>query len=164
MMFLLRAAFWVGLVLVLLPTGSKKSSGDEPQIKVSEAASAATAAVGDLSQFCSRQPESCTVGSQVAVAIGQRVEGGAKFIYDYITERRDAAGQHDAATQTASLERRPSDRPETTGSVAVGKATPVVLLPRPRPMHSQDTLTASDRRPAWRGPKLRQEAELKQPI
>jgi hypothetical protein len=164
MMFLLRAAFWVSLVLVLLPTGSKKPAGDVPQIKAAEAASAATAVVADLTHFCSRQPESCAVGSQIAVALGHRAQAGAQTVYEFITDRHDAS----PAPQVATSER---DRADATGSIA-GKGKLPVLLPRPRPTSAQaqaqtpaqdasrDTLTAADRTPSWRAPKLRQEAQL----
>lgn len=161
MMFLLRAAFWVSIVLVLLPTGSKKPAGDAPQIKAAEAASAATAAVADLTQFCTRQPESCAVGSQIAVALGHRAQAGAQTVYEFITDRRDAS----PAPQVATSEHQTTDRADATGSIAgKGRPTPVVLLPRPRPTQAQDashdTLTTADRLPSWRAPKLRQEAQL----
>jgi hypothetical protein len=150
MMFLLRAAFWVSLVLILLPSGSKKQ--EAPQIKAADAASAASAAVSDLSSFCTRQPESCAVGSQVATVLGQRAEAGARMLFDFFTVRRD---------DSAIVGER-GDGNEATGTVE-SKLAPG-LLPRPRPMPSQDTLTASDRRAPWRTPKLRQEAELRHPI
>ena len=45
MFFLLRLAFWVGLVLVLLPRDKTPDQDKAPQINASEAISAATAAV-----------------------------------------------------------------------------------------------------------------------
>src|SRR4029453_14666263 len=56
MVFLLRMAFWLGLVLVLLPREKTPESEKVPQIGASEAVSAATAAVSDMGQFCKRQP------------------------------------------------------------------------------------------------------------
>ena len=47
MRFLLRMAFWLGLVLVLLPRDQTPESGKLPQVGTSEAVQAATAAVGD---------------------------------------------------------------------------------------------------------------------
>ena len=61
MRFLLRMAFWLGVVAVLLPrdgTGPASSA----QISATDAMSAATATVGDMRQFCERQPEACNVG------------------------------------------------------------------------------------------------------
>src|SRR6185437_10384742 len=45
MFFLLRLAFWLGLVLVLLPREKTPESEKLPQISVSDAVQAATAAV-----------------------------------------------------------------------------------------------------------------------
>jgi hypothetical protein len=160
MMFLLKAAFWLGLVLVLLPTGSKKHALDEPQIDAMQAASAATAAVADLSEFCTRRPESCAVGSTVASVLAQRAQAGAAMVYEFITERRESAPDkpeivpvHHQTTQA-----RNPDRADTTGSISSARSA--VLLPRPRPARSHDTLTATDRHPSWRRPELRQEAQL----
>ena len=48
MFFLLRMAFWLGLVLVLLPRDKAPEMAKAPQIGASEAISAATAAVSDM--------------------------------------------------------------------------------------------------------------------
>ncbi|MGH6777121.1 MAG: hypothetical protein ACRECL_03795, partial [Bradyrhizobium sp.] len=49
MFFLLRLAFWLGLVLVLLPREKTPESQKLPQITASEAVQAAGAAVSDMS-------------------------------------------------------------------------------------------------------------------
>jgi len=86
MFFLLRMAFWLGLVLVLLPREKTPESDKVPQIGASEAVSAATAAVSDMGQFCKRQPAACEVGGQAATAIGQRAQDGARQLYKIITK------------------------------------------------------------------------------
>lgn len=88
MFFLLRMAFWLGLVLVLLPRGKTPELEKLPQIHTSEAVQAATATVADLSQFCKRQPAACEVGGQAATVIGQRAEDGARKLYRIITDKR----------------------------------------------------------------------------
>lgn len=86
MRFLLRMAFWLGLVLVLLP-----SAGTEPtpktQVGTVEAVSAARAAIGDLRSFCERQPDACSVGSHAAIVIGHRAQAGAKMLYEFLNEK-----------------------------------------------------------------------------
>jgi hypothetical protein len=86
MRFLLRMAFWIGVVLVLLP-----SAGNQPapksEIGALDAMSAAKAAVSDLRGFCERQAEACVVGSQAAVAIGHRAQAGAKMLYEFLNEQ-----------------------------------------------------------------------------
>ena len=88
MFFLLRMAFWLGLVLVLLPREKTPESDKLPQVGASEAVSAATAAVSDMSQFCKRQPAACEVGGQAATVIGQRAQEGARKLYRIITDKK----------------------------------------------------------------------------
>src|ERR1700719_3456006 len=88
MFFLLRMAFWLGLVLVLLPREKTPESDKLPQVGASEAVSAATAAMSDMTQFCKRQPAACEVGGQTATVIGQRAQDGARKLYQIITDKR----------------------------------------------------------------------------
>jgi hypothetical protein len=108
MFFLLRMAFWLGLVLILLPSGSPQ---EPPASKVgaSDAVSAASATVGDLSQFCARQPDACTVGSHVATELGHRAQAGAKMLYEFLTKNLKlndvgsaGGGRSDGSTADAS--------------------------------------------------------------
>jgi Family of unknown function (DUF5330) len=87
MFFLLRMAFWLGLVLVLLPREKTPDSVKLPQINAQEAVQAATAAVSDMSQFCRRQPQACDVGGQAATVIGHRAAEGARKVYQIITDK-----------------------------------------------------------------------------
>ena len=85
MRFLLRMAFWLGVILVLLPSGGSQPT-PKAQVSATDAVSAAKAAVVDMRQFCERQPEVCVVGSQAAVTIGQRAQAGAKMLYEFLNE------------------------------------------------------------------------------
>ena len=143
MFFLLRMMFWLGLVLVLLPSGSAQPNTSQPAIAASDALSAASATVGDLRGFCTRQPDACAAGSQVATAIGHRAQANAKMLYDFLNEAL-------AARETGSLA---SGTPRTGGS-AKATAEP----PSPEQV-SQSTLTRSDLAPAWRGPALRRDGK-----
>ncbi len=88
MFLLLRMAFWLGLVLVLLPREKTPEAAKMPQIGAAEAVSAATAAVQDMSQFCKRQPAACDVGGQAATVLGQRAQDGARKLYQIIIDKR----------------------------------------------------------------------------
>ena len=86
MWFLLRMTFWLGLVLVLLPSfGSQPAPKSE--VGVSEALSATKGAVTDLQNFCERQKETCAVGLQAAITIGQRAQAGAKMLYELLSKK-----------------------------------------------------------------------------
>ena len=65
------------------PERRRLNSDKLPQIGASEAVSAATAAVSDMSQFCKRQPAACEVGGQAATVIGQRAQEGARKLYQH---------------------------------------------------------------------------------
>ena len=63
MMFLLRTAFWIGVVLALLPTfGPKQSAPPAAAFGATEAVTAASATFGDMIGFCNRQPDACAAG------------------------------------------------------------------------------------------------------
>jgi hypothetical protein len=103
MFFLLRMAFWLGLVLILLPSGSSQTPPAK-QVGASDAISAASATVGDLSQFCLRQPDACTVGSHVASELGTRAQAGAKMLYEFFTTKlkTNAAARQGGSTADSS--------------------------------------------------------------
>src|SRR5258707_14642369 len=91
MFFLLRMAFWLGLVLVLLPREKTPESDKLPQLGASEAVSAASAAVSDMSQFFKRQPAACEVGGQAATVIGQRPQARPRQPEPIFTRKRATA-------------------------------------------------------------------------
>jgi Family of unknown function (DUF5330) len=124
MFLLLRMAFWLGLVLVLLPREKNPDAAKAPQIGAAEAVSAATAAVQDMSQFCKRQPAACDVGGQAATAIGQRAQDGARKLYQIIIDKR---------------------APDHTGSIGDDPEAPSEAL-------SHDTLMPGDLLEEWRLP------------
>jgi hypothetical protein len=134
MFFLLRMAFWLGVVCVLLPSGGKTNAPDA-SIDATQAVTAASAAVSDMRGFCDRQPDACKAGGKVAVALGHKAEAGARTIYDFITTK--LAEKPAPAERTASIE-RPAAKP-----VAAAKPVPAAL---------RGTLTASDLQPSWHAP------------
>jgi len=146
MWFLLRLAFWLGLVLVLLPRDKTPESQKLPQISAQEAVQAATAAVSDMSQFCKRQPSACEVGGQAATVIGARAQEGARKLYQMVTDKKPA----ETDKKSPDSEKKPSETdkkaPDHTGSI-VADAEPAALLEAPR-----DTLTADDLAVEWRPP------------
>jgi hypothetical protein len=138
MFFLLRLTFWIGLVLVLLPRDKTPDQDKTSQINASEAVSAATAAISDMGQFCKRQPAACEVGGQAATAIGQRAQGGAKKLYQIITDKPDKPDKSDKSDKRA---------PDHTGSIGGMESADAT-----RPDGAHDTLTPDDMQIEWQGP------------
>jgi hypothetical protein len=146
MFFLLRAAFWMSVVMVLMPTGQTKSTPEEGKISAADAFSAATATASDMSQFCERRPEACVAGANAAALFGQRAQAGAKMVYDFLTEQR-------SPNETGSIPRN-ADK-----NVEKAAVRPAVASGKP----SQHTLKPSDLATPWRTPQPRQEAAAKRP-
>src|SRR3569623_3355947 len=96
MFFLLRMAFWLGLALVLLPRDKAPDSDKGPQVSASAAVLAATAAVSDMSQFCTRHPAASAVGGQAAPVVGERAQAGAKKVYELLTDRSELTLIHNS--------------------------------------------------------------------
>ena len=147
MRFLLRMTFWLTIVCILLPRGQSEPAS-KVQVSATDAMSAATATVSDMRQFCERQPEACSVGSQAAAVIEDRAKAGAKRLYQMLNDRLSASDNDDGASA-------PPPVPATS-----------IPLPPPRPVRradhggsegaatsrSQNTLTPADLAPVWRGP------------
>lgn len=134
MFFLLRMAFWLTIVLALLPSGGSQHASKDTQIDTTDALAAASATVSDMSGFCGRQPEACEVGAQAAAVIGQRAQAGARMVYEFFSDRMAATGSVDGS--------RLFDR------------TPPAL---------RGTLTAADLEAVWHGPPLRETVPMPRP-
>ncbi|MGA8610453.1 MAG: DUF5330 domain-containing protein [Xanthobacteraceae bacterium] len=133
MFFLLRMAFWLGIVLILLP-GAPHREASTSSVGAADAISAASATVHDLKGFCTREPDACTVGSEFATSMGYRAQAGAKMLYDFLTE---ALASHETTSRVSEPIKSAANKP----------------LPQSR--GSQNTLTPADLAPAWRGPPAR---------
>jgi len=133
MFFLLRLAFWLGIVLIFLPSGAARPGAAPNAVGTSGTIAAASATIGDLRQFCRRQPGACAVGSQVATEIGHTLQLTAKTLHGLLTEAlvRPEAPSLARARRTGS-ESKPAQS-------AAEKA-------------SQNTLKPTDLAPAWRRP------------
>lgn len=126
--FLIKSAFWLTIVLVLLPSGTPSSRKSD--ISAGEAMSAAQATVDDMRQFCSRQPGACSIGGEVLAHLTERVQAGARFALEFLSETKS-----ETKTAAPALLRGTIDPASEPG---------------------QHTLTQQDLMPGWRGSDQRQ--------
>jgi hypothetical protein len=123
MWFVLRLAFWLSLVIALLPiTPSQQKSAS--QVGATDALAAVIASISDIRQFCARQPDACATGSQAIAQFGDKAQTGAKLLYQLLNER-------------ASAVRVKGADKSSTGGPSLGTLTPADLAipwhgPRPR--------------------------------
>lgn len=98
MFFLLRVAFWLSIVVALLPAGPK-TNPNAPEVSTFEAIGAASAALKDARGFCVREPEACTVGSQALQVFAQKAQNGARMLYEFMSSNSaESISKHDGPT------------------------------------------------------------------
>ena len=79
-MFLIRTAFWLGVVVLLIP-GDPHSGREAPVTSAVNALVAARGAIADLSGMCDRRPEVCNQGGSALQAFGERAGDSLTMIY-----------------------------------------------------------------------------------
>ena len=78
MFFLIRAAFWLTVVVLLLPTDP--STGEAPRVGAVQAFTAVQATATDLSSFCDRNPDVCATGSAAFEILSEKFRAGARLV------------------------------------------------------------------------------------
>jgi uncharacterized protein DUF5330 len=121
-MFLFRIVFWLGLLVLLLPTD------EHQQAKLYETAAAS---VERLTTFCERNPKACAAAAECWSQFVKKAEFGGRVVVDLLTSR----GQRAEAGVAAS-------NPRATGTTAPEPKG----APTPR-----NTLTREDPGAGWRG-------------
>lgn len=144
MFFLLRMAFWLGVVCVLLPGSGTPTQ--ETRIDPATAVTAAGAAVADMRGFCDRQPEACIAGGKIAVALGHKAEAGARTIIEFVSNRLDAPA---SAPPPAAPDVKTVEASLTTASTASRQR---VRAAQAAPLAGHGTLTTTDISAPWHGP------------
>ena len=129
MKFLLRVAFWLSVVIVLLPAVPSADKLQAPRVSAAEALSAAGAALSDMRQFCGRQPDACTIGSQALKLFGEKARNGASMLHTFLNEKLGA-------------DEGPAGLPHPS-------------RPSPGVKAAHDTLLPADLTPPWRAPAAR---------
>jgi hypothetical protein len=82
--FLIKSAFWLSLVLLVIPLGG--NSDGEPSIGPVETFFAARAVVGDMANLCERRPDACEVGRAAMHTISVRARESARLAYTALDE------------------------------------------------------------------------------
>lgn len=128
MFFLLRTAFWIALVLLLLPLGLKGTSGQD--VSVFDAFGAAQAVLADARGFCERQPDACAVGGQMVSHLAEKAQAGAKWVSDTLSSHNSNAGPGASAAQSPQ-DLTPQDLAPAWGS---GEKVQPASAPQPAPV------------------------------
>jgi hypothetical protein len=93
-MFLIRTAFWLTLVILLLPTNEQ----DQRNVY-----GTAEAAVNDFKSFCTRNPGVCEKSGEALDLFAQKAQFGAKMLMNFVS---DATSEQAIAAKTEEKSRR----------------------------------------------------------
>lgn len=101
MWFLIKGAFWFSMGLVALSffnAHTRPVNENQPDIKVTDAFSAATEAYQYVSAICSEKPDVCLKGAETFTALGHRAREGAQVAYEFLDKQFAADGSNTLAT------------------------------------------------------------------
>ncbi len=138
MRFLIKAVFWLGLVICFLPAPDNAKA---PGVSTVDAIAFLSTAVNDIKGFCTRNPDSCVTGAAAMQRFGEKAEYGAKILHEFISakvdESKDLLPPKGSRTQLSV-----NQTAQASGNQSVRSAG--------------NTLTPQDLMPAFRPPKVAQ--------
>jgi hypothetical protein len=141
MMFLIRMAFWLMILVLLLPTDEKQQT---------DVYGTAQAAVKDVSGFCGRNPGVCEKGKDAFAVFVHKAKFGAQMLMGFITERTGAS----ATSGTVAPAATPEPAPRPAPASASWEQVPTVTTPSASLVQSsQNTLNPDDLLPTWGQPR-----------
>ena len=131
MRFILKAAFWLGLIAFFMPFGGtpKETSAN---LSVFSAFVGAQEAIADLSGFCTRAPQACDTGREFAIFAGERIGDGVAMAYSLVQDRVSPASPVAVApaTDVAALPQSSLTQPLLTDPVMTGTVGAELSAPR----------------------------------
>ncbi len=153
-MSLLRTAFWLSIVILLLPTGrDNKTQNEADKVSINQAVSAANETASDMAGFCERNPAVCTTGKNAVKLFADKAKYGANMIFEWASGGENSG----ADARDGKLGKQADARSAIKGKVDKSEKGDLV---RPshnrrdaRPGASQNTLSRDDLAPAWNGPR-----------
>jgi hypothetical protein len=139
MMFLIRTAFWLLILVLMLPTDR------DQQDKIY---GTAQAAMNDVAGFCDRNPQTCATSHDAFDVLVHKAQYGAQMVMNLVEGK------------TAAFGNRLPEPVAMPGPVPMPGDGSVMPVPAAAPLEpttwdttaSQDTLNPEDREAAWGGP------------
>ena len=134
-MFFVRAAFWIFLILLLMPTSDKEKS---------DFYTAAGRTISDLGDFCTRNPDVCDKTGAIVTMVFRKIQDTVRSIDEAIGRNGEGIDRGDERHPGYTTRERTPD-PRQRGDNGEARMAPAGD-------RSQNTLRKEDLAPAWRGP------------
>ena len=96
-MFLIRAAFWLSVVVFLLPA-DPQSGSPSPGVGALQAIDAVQATASDVSGFCGRNPDVCATASAAGEIFSEKLRYGVRLLQNAFGSHDEAAPSSDTLT------------------------------------------------------------------
>src|SRR5439155_16584191 len=129
-MFLIRVAFWLGLVVLLLPTEERQQA---------RLYNTAVESVERVATFCERNAQTCATGAEFWAMFVKKAEFGARIAIDLATSN-GRKGEEAVPTPVRVEQPAAKCRPEPRAQPSVrGSLSPAELTPawRGRPQRAE---------------------------
>ncbi len=155
LMGILRTAFWLSAIIILLPAGNdNEPGGGKPpqaaQVSPGQVVVAATSTASDMSEFCERQPGVCKTGSAMMGLFEAKAKNGVSLIYNWATETNVISpAKANGAYMEANL--ATSGSPDLTRLIA--NISNEKGVKSDKNYGSKNTLEPKDLIPEWSAPK-----------
>lgn len=94
--FIIKSAFWLSLVLLLIPVGGDDTTETVGPI---QAFFAAREAVGDIAGMCERKPDVCVTGRLALSTITVRARESARYAMEMLEDEPAADAPADVASR-----------------------------------------------------------------
>lgn len=142
MWFLIKTSFVFAMGLVVLSYFSTHEpqgpNGQQSQVQLTDALSAASEAYGYISQLCTEKPDVCAKGGETFTALTFRAKEGARVAYEFLDKQlasEDAAQPKLAANTRLVANPEPQPLPAKPEALHAGDTvvTGTVPLPQRRP-------------------------------
>ena len=128
-MFLIRTAFWLSLLILLLPTGEQPDTNDQSaSLGVGEVYGAAEATYSDLAGFCERNPTVCENSRSAWDTFEKKAKYGAQMVYRYLREATPDPEKPQNDQHGPALPAKPG--PHAAGNLTDSDLIPVWVDPR----------------------------------
>ena len=150
-MGILRTAFWVSAVIILLPAGNDNTPGggkpgETAHVTAQNMVVAASSTAGDVSEFCTRQPDVCATGSAMYHLFEAKAKNGVKLIYNWASDANLVAPATAGGSQKPGELMAHNDLDHLIDEVSIKTSA------QKPPRSAGNTLRLEDVLPAWSGP------------
>ena len=87
MKFLIKAAFWLGIVVFFLPVPASERAKNTQGVSTVDSIAFLSTAYSDIKGFCARNPNACITGAVVVQHFGEKAQYGSKILHEFISNK-----------------------------------------------------------------------------